>query len=219
MTDPVQTSLISDSTTSTNTPDPATTQPPNNPEAAPDPAPADPTTAVETGSAAADAEGPSEAEPTPLALEDIVLPDGFEMPEEVGNSFLALINSPPESRTEFANSLIGIHTSLLESVAGEYAQQWETTQEQWRTEVQNLPEIGGQNLQTSLAEIAKVLDRYGDKEARDALAMTGAGNHPALVRLFHKIARDVNEKIPVTGASPTGALKDRATRMFGNSEG
>ena len=201
------------------TPDPATAAPPVNPDAAPDPAPAAPTAEVETESAAEDAEGPSDAVPTPLAIEDITLPDGFEMPEEIGSSFLELINSPPESRAEFANSLIGFHTSLLESVAGEYAQQWEQTQETWRAEVRALPEIGGQNLQTSMAEIAKVLDRYGDKEARDALAMTGAGNHPALVRLFHKIAKDVNEKPPVQGGAPSGAPRDRASRMYGNSEG
>lgn len=207
MTEPAQTSLISSATTET-------TPPPANPEAIPDPAPS----TVESEGQAPGAEGPPAAEPAPLALADLSLPEGFEMPEDVGASFLELVNSPPATRAEFGNALIAMHTSLLESVAGQYAQQWESTQEQWRTEVQNLPEIGGKNLDKSLSEIAKVIDRYGDKDARDALAMTGAGNHPALVRLFHKIAKDLNEAPPVQGTAATDAPKDRASRMFGSTQ-
>lgn len=204
----------------------STTTPPTepaNPHAAPDPATAAQApagdSAVEPEGTEGGAEGPPPSAPEPLTLDALTLPEGFEMPEATGTEFLDLLNNPPESRAELANRMIGLHTSLLESVAGEYAQQWESTQEEWRTQVRALPEIGGQNLDKSLSEIAKVIDRYGDKDARDALALTGAGNHPALVRLFHKIAKDLNEAPPVTGGPPTGASRDRASRMFGTSEG
>ena len=198
--------------------------PPANPGAAPDPTPspasepaaADPTKGsliggeVEAEGAGGD-EGPS---PAPISLEDLALPEGYALPEELGNSFLELMNNPPESRAEFANSVLELHTQILQQTADEYAQQWEATQEEWRTEVQKLPEIGGRNLESSLGEIAKVIDRYGDAEAREALAVTGAGNHPALVRLFYRMAKDLNEAPPVKGAPATSAPQDRASRMF-----
>lgn len=208
MTETAPTSLISSATTEA-------TPPPAAPEAIPDPTPASP--AVEAEGAAPGAEGPPEAAPAPLALADLTLPEGFEMPEEVGSQFLQLVNSPPQSKAEFGNSLIALHTSLLQSVAGKYAQQWESTQEEWKTTIQNLPEIGGKNLNQSLSEIAKVIDRYGDAEARQALALTGAGNHPALFKLFYKIAKDLNEAPPIQGAAATDAPKDRASRMFGST--
>lgn len=215
MTVPAQTSFMTDTTTA------PTTEPPN-PGAAPDPATETQTpegSSVETGGTEGGSEGQPPSEPEPLTLDQISLPEGFEMPEEVGAQFLDLLNNPPQSRTDLANQMIGLHTSLLEKVAGEYATQWEETQQAWQKQIRELPEIGGANLAASQAEIAKVLDRYGDKEARDALALTGAGNHPALVRLFYKIAKDVNEAPPVAGTPPTGAPSDRATRMFGKSEG
>lgn len=217
MTDNAPQTFMTDTTTTPPT-DPAAPQAAPDP-ANPNPAPADSSPPVEPDSAAGGVEGQPPAAPTPLALEDIPLPEGFEMPEEIGGSFLELMNNPPESRAEFASKMIEMHTSLLSNIANDYAQQWEATQEQWREQIRALPEIGGDNLARTQTEIAKVLDRYGDQEARDALAITGAGNHPALVKLFHAIAKDLNEAPPVVGTPPTGAPRDRASRMFQSSEG
>lgn len=202
---------------------------PPSPEAAPDPTPTPPSDAAAPSQAkgtliggeveaegAEGAEGPPSA-PEPITADDLALPEGYALPEELGPQFLELMNNPPESRAEFANAVLGLHTQILQQTAETYAQQWEATQEEWRTSVQNLPEIGGRNLESSLGEIAKVLDRYGDAEAREALAVTGAGNHPALVRLFHKMAKDLNEAPPVKGTPATSAPSDRASRMFKTS--
>lgn len=210
-------SLLSDSTT------PATTE-----HAVPDPAPsaegqvnASPAGSeqeVEPEAGAGEGVEKGAPEPAPaLTVDDLSLPEGFVLPEDTANEFLSLVNEPPESRAELANKMLGLHTSLLQSAADEYAKQWETLQEEWRTEVRALPEIGGDNLDRSLGEIAKVLDKYGGKEVRDALSVTGAGNHPALVQMFHRIAKDLNEQPPVKGAPAAGQPRDRASRMFPTS--
>ena len=206
--------------------DPQTANAAPAPEAAPDPTPApsassdsspEPSSLI-GGSVEAEGAGVEEGPaPAPISADDLALPEGYALPEELGASFLELMNNPPESRAEFANSILELHTQILQQTADAYAQQWEATQEEWRAAVQNLPEIGGQNLQTSLGEVAKVLDRYGDKEVREAFALTGAGNHPAMVRFLHKIAKDLNEMPPVAGAPANAAPRDRASRMFGNS--
>jgi hypothetical protein len=213
-----QTSMIGSATTE------AEAAPPASPQAAPDPTPPAEGTSllgeagVETeGEGAEGEEKGAPSAPEPLTLEQLSLPEGFSIPEELGGAFVELMNNPPESRAEFANKMLELHTNLLQSVADEHASRWEALQEEWRAGVRSLPEIGGDNLDRSLGQIAKVIDRYGDKEVRDALSVTGAGNHPALVKFFHAIAKDLNEKPPVKGDLAAGQPKDRASRMFGDA--
>lgn len=195
---------------------------PANPEAAPDPTPptegASPSTeGVETeGQGSEGNEGAPEA-PAPITLEDLSLPEGVELAEEEAGEFLSLLNEGPEDPKERAQAFLDLHLSLLSKAADAYAGQWETTQADWQRQVRELPEIGGDRLEQTLGQIAKVLDRYGDQEVREILNVTGAGNHPAVVRFMHKIAKDLNESPPVRGGSAEGQPRDRASRMYGNN--
>lgn len=173
-------------------PQPETAPPPPNPEAVPDPTPA--------------------PAPAPLTFADLTLPEGLSLAEgdEDGVQFLTLAQSLGK---ENAQAMLDLHSKFLQRASEEYLARWETTQTEWQDAVRALPEFGGDALPATLANIAKVLDRYGDAEVREAFALTGAGNHPAIVRLMAKIARDLNEAPPVRGdnAPPSSS---RSARMF-----
>ncbi|MDE2471519.1 MAG: hypothetical protein KGL35_23025, partial [Bradyrhizobium sp.] len=47
----------------------------------------------------------------------------------------------------------------------------------------------------------------------NALVTTGAGNNPAIVRMFYRMARDLTEGGPVTG-SPATSGKDPAALLY-----
>lgn len=153
----------------------------------------------------------------PVTADQLTIPEGLQFEGEAADEFLALINEPPESRADFANSLIEAHTKILQQTADAYAQQWQETQEDWRRQVRELPEFGGANLDRSQAGIAQLLDRYGDAEAAEAFQITGAGNNPAIYRMLARVAKDLNEAAPVGGTPPAGAPKDRASRMYGTT--
>lgn len=172
------------------------------------------------------AAAPVEPAPAPfeaLTVEALALPEGLTFEGEQAEKFLGLANELqlPKERVE---SLLGLHSEMLQSAfkqaETQYTEAWEKTQNDWVEAVKAHPEIGGPNLEKSVAEIGKMLDRYGSKEAREAFDLTGAGNHPAIVQFLHKLAKQVNEAPPVSGAPPgTAATADRATRIFGNQKG
>ena len=193
---------------------------PNEPQASP---PSDPPTNEPSlvGGAPADPAEPQEPEATPeapepvaLTAEDIKLPEGLTADPETINGFVEAMNAE-STPAERAAALLELHNNVLAESEKQMEAAWQTTQEEWRKAVKALPEIGGDNLDRTLGDIAKVVDRYGGKEAREALDLTGAGNHPAVVQLFAKLARDLNEAPPVSGEPPAGAPKSRAERMFG----
>lgn len=103
------------------------------------------------------------------------------------------------------------------------AQLWKDTQQQWVDKVKADPEVGGANLQTNLAGIGKLIDRFGGKESvelRKAFGLTGAGNHPEIVRFFTRIAKATNlEGSTVTGGKPAPTtFKSAASTLYGNGK-
>ena len=166
----------------------------------------------------ADAAPAPVAEVLPLTREDLTVPEGLVVDEEHLTSFLEALNGDlaPKDR---ATALLGLHEKLLTGVGEQLNTAWEATQEEWRQAARALPEIGGDNLDRTLGQIAKVIDRYGDKDTREAFALTGAGNHPAVIKLMAAIAKDVNETAPISGQPVNSAPKSRAERMYGSKEG
>lgn len=92
---------------------------------------------------------------------------------------------------------------------------WNDTRKEWRGRWASDPEIGGSGIETTKAAIARVLDigmRWQDtspankafhEDLEQAWEMTGAGDHPAVGRLFARLARFMDESPqPMTNIKP-----------------
>ena len=85
----------------------------------------------------------------------------------------------------------------------------------WEEASRNDPDFGGEKLQENLAIANRALEAYDPQgEIRAMLAETGYGNHPALVRFFLAIGRDLSPDRMV-GAGGAGGFDARA--FFPNS--
>ena len=70
----------------------------------------------------------------------------------------------------------------------------------WEAASRNDPDFGGEKLQENLAIANRALEAYDPQgEIRAMLAETGYGNHPALVRFFLAIGRDLSPDHMVGG--------------------
>jgi hypothetical protein len=100
---------------------------------------------------------------------------------------------------------------------------WAETQTKWQAEVKADPEIGGTKFQESIKTAALVFEPgesnpfVGSAEEarslRDALNATGAGNNPAIVKMFVKMGNILKEPAGLTGnptkTDKTGNLLDK----------
>jgi hypothetical protein len=152
--------------------------------------------------------------PAPLSAEDLTLPEGAEPDEEGLAAYLEFANEQGLSK-EQAQGALDLYSSQVKTLAEQMHAQWEATQNEWQEAVKALPEIGGDKLDSTLAEVAKVVDRYGSKDLRTALDVTGAGNNPHVVQFLHNIAKAVNEQPPVSGQPTTTSPKSLAERLYG----
>jgi hypothetical protein len=115
-----------------------------------------------------------------------------------------------------AQALLDLHTKVLKEAAVAPYQLWAKTQSDWQDAIKADPEIGGDKLDANLAKVSKVLDQYGTKELRQALAYTGAGNNPEIARFMVKMADVLVEGGHVTGAGPAGKPPPGPQAMFPN---
>ena len=137
-------------------------------------------------------------------------------------SFTELMNNNELSRADLAQGIIDLQIDATQKAmesATEAAQTlWTDTQSEWQDAVRALPEIGGEKLDESLATIKKGLESVGaTKETFAAMDLTGAGNHPEIVRVLHALTKKLVEGGPVRG-SQTQAPRSQADRMFGSGQ-
>lgn len=146
---------------------------------------------------------------------DFKVPDGIELGKEAVGEFKTLAGELKLDQAG-AQKLVDLYTKSAMEAANAPYKLWEETQANWQKEVKADPEIGGANTATTFSNIAKLIDRFGGKEAaaiRGAFEFTGSGNNPEVIRFLARVGKVFAENPNVTGRAPT-TQQDRASRMF-----
>lgn len=168
---------------------------------------------------------PAEGDPAPepLTAESFKVPEGMPEgveldPESLGN-FVEILNDGELSKQELGQKLIDMQLNMMldaEKAAAEASQSaWDATTEKWVEECKALPEIGGDNVEKSLAQIKNGLTQLGaTKETFEAFDITGAGSHPEIVKILFAATKHLAEGPAVQGDPPADKLS-QADRLFG----
>lgn len=146
---------------------------------------------------------------------DFKVPEGIELGKEAVGEFKA-VAAELGLNQDGAQKLVDLYTKSAMEAANAPYKLWEETQATWQKEVKADPEIGGSNMPTTFSNIAKLIDRFGGKEAaaiRGAFEFTGSGNNPEVIRFLARVGKVFAENPNVTGRAPT-TQQGRAERMF-----
>lgn len=114
-------------------------------------------------------------------------------------------------------------TSLYEKAAlaasEASSKQWSDTQTAWQNEVKADPEIGGDKLPATLSAVNKLVTEYGSDKLPEVFALTGAGNHPEMIKFLNKIANVLTEGRPIQATAPVNSESTAAERLFPSMKG
>jgi hypothetical protein len=189
-------------------------------------------------------EAKPEAAVEPVALEpvdylkDVKLPETLTLDDTRRGELTAALDSFRTDPGAGTQKLIDLHNSAMttyaDHVASEQRRVWNDTNKQWVTDVMADPVLGGAGYQTAMAAVAQVRD-LGMSSAKpgspqyeaDAqqfeqfLRATGAGNHPAFLRLMHNLSRYTTEGAAIRGQTPPKDIAlaggSRRERLYPNS--
>lgn len=194
-----------------------TSAPPSQPTSAPT---TDTSAAPQPNAAPAPAPALTQPEaPTALTADAFQLPKGFELDNDAMSAFLGVLNNKDLSGAKLGQALIDLQANLATKASEAGSQRWTEQQQTWQTEIQNDKDLGGANLPKTVANIGRVMDKFGTPELRNWMNETGLGNHPMLIRLFNSLGAQFGEgtALPPGGSTSGGAERTHAQRIFGNN--
>lgn len=147
-------------------------------------------------------------------IADLKLPDGFDNKaqlESYGSLATELKLSPEQGQKlfDYGAKLLADQNAATQTMLNEI-------QAKWVGEIKADKTYGGDKLDPTLAKISRFLDRHGDPGLRDALNLTGAGNHPAVYRTLARLADAFTEGTHVSG-KPAAGKPSFAETFFNNS--
>lgn len=95
-----------------------------------------------------------------------------------------------------------------------FAKQHADQVSKWEAEARADKDIGGAKFDESVATAVKGLDAVADDAFRALLNETGLGNHPAVIRTFHKVGQQIADAPVVRGTQPAGG-KGLTAALYG----
>jgi hypothetical protein len=133
------------------------------------------------------------------------LPEGYELDETVGKEVTTLFKEIGLDQPS-AQKLLDFYVTKAGDAAEAPYRAWETLNNKWKDEVKADPDLG-KRLPEVRTTVSKAIDSVGGPELakafREAMNTTGAGNHPAFVKMFWKLAQMVTEGGHVSGKGPS----------------
>lgn len=161
-------------------------------------------------------DGKAKAEIVPLDLSDVTveMPEGMELNKDLLTELGTLAGEFGLDKDKAAKFLpLGV--KMAESFALKQQEIYAQTRQGWKDQVAADKEIGGADDKTrtsNLALASKGLDAYGSKELRTLLNESGLGDHPEVIRHFHKLGKLASEDKVEGGGS--GTRKDPLEAMY-----
>jgi hypothetical protein len=163
-----------------------------------------PSLANQSGESLANQKTPTEGG-APEAYTTWTVPEGFQMDEAVSKEIGTLFKGMNLTQAQ-GQQLVDFYTAKTAESANQPYQAWQETQEQWVKEVKADRELGPR-LNEVKTTISRAIDGLNDpklaRDFREAMDYTGAGNNPAFIRAFWKLAQMVTEGGHVAGGGPS----------------
>lgn len=169
-----------------------------------------------------------EAQSEGLTAGDIALPEGAEYDEELGKSFLEILNDGKLSRKELAQKLFDLYQSqsvkLLEGLKAADAEKVKkftadmaAEKAEWVKQCEGDKEYGGQKWEASQAVINRGCAQIATPEAVKLMQAYNLNTHPEIVRMFYRAGLLAGEDKSQTTGEGTGKPVNPAMAIFGES--
>lgn len=147
-------------------------------------------------------EGKSEPAPEDTVPEDGVyaynLPEGITADPTVSDAMNPVFKEAGLTQKQ-VDLVVGKYAELIQKDQETRVGRVDETLNGWLDAAKKDPEIGGDKWDASVKQANAVLDRFGDEETDAALRQTGAGVHPAIIRLLARAGAAIADDKFVAG--------------------
>lgn len=158
-------------------------------------------TAATTDGAGAEtqqAQGEGGNQDQPVTYQDFALPEGIVLDSEVMDEFLPFAQELKLDQVG-AQKLVDMGSKLATKMQQQAIDAWQEQITGWAEQTRNDPDLGGNNLQSTLASGRAALESFGTPAFNQLLKDSGIGNHPEMIRFMNRIGKEISNDSIVTG--------------------
>ncbi len=162
-----------------------------------------------------DAEGDKEKKGAPEKYE-FKVPDGVALDETLVAEFTPVAKELGLDNAS-AQKLVDLYTKTRAADTQKLYDAWTQTHEKWVGEAKADKEFGGVNFDANVAIAKKAMTAAvlgGGEKLVEALNVTGAGNHPEVIRFFYKVGKLMSDDKFDTGRSQSNSAGDKAKALY-----
>lgn len=175
--------------------------------------------ADEVKTEAKEGETEAKADDKPGAPEEygeFAMPEGIALDTELGGE-LKTIAKELNLTQEQAQKLADLGAKQAQKSQASHADALAAARETWANDAKADKEFGGEKFLENMAVAKKAVDAYASKDLKVLLDQTGLGNHPEMIRLFHKVGQTISEdRFDGGRRTPVGA-QTTAERLYGTT--
>ena len=184
------------------------------PQASPTPEPTSPTTEPPAPSLLTEPAPVAPAPYTPLAETEIAELFGTNAPQGEALKKVATTFTELQLSKDGAAKLSTLYNSMRQEAEQATANVWNETIKGWQDQAKAHPDFGGAKFDASLAQAKQIVNDYGDQTFKEMLALTGVGNHPAMISFILKMAKALPGEAAPASTQVSAAPADLASRLF-----
>lgn len=158
--------------------------------------------------------------PAAFAPDKLTLPEGMKTDDPLFQQYAGLMSDEAIGPQERGQKLLDLYTGAVKQAREAGTEAWNNVNKEWQGQTMADADIGGAKFPATKATIAKAIDTLPPDLAagfRQALDITGAGNHPAMVKALHSFATRLTEGGHVTGSPPSPGPKTVKDAFYPNS--
>lgn len=141
----------------------------------------------------------------PEKYEPFKAPEGYELDPKAVEEFTPIAKELGLSQ-DGAQKLIDFYSAKTKEVAEAPYNTWKEMNDKWAGEVKADPALGPRLAEVK-QNVSRALDAIGDPKLtsafKEAMDLTGAGNHPAFVKVIDRLAAHFIEGKHVAGGGPS----------------
>lgn len=146
---------------------------------------------------------------------ELAAPEGFTLEPETTAQFETIARDL-KLTNEQANKLVPLAADLVRRNAeAQQAAHVEQVQ-MWLNESKADKEFGGDKFDQSIVVARNAVARFATPQFKELMDQTGLGNHPEMLRLFHRIGNAIAEDKFVNAPSAGGGKPSLSDRLYPN---
>lgn len=155
----------------------------------------------------------------PEKYEPFTMPEGVEYDEESAAAF-GEIAREFDLNQEKAQKLVDAHIAevqkLGEKLVADQKDQWDKMKADWADECRKSTELQNEEgkIDESLSIAKAAVEELGGEKLKEALDLTGAGDHPAVVKAFYTLGKYISDDGEFSFGNSQADTRSRAEKMF-----